>query len=319
MLRIRKVSKSYKTTLAVDGVSFEAHPGRVLGLLGPNGAGKSSILRMVTNITWPDSGEVLLDGERITQKTQSKVGYMPEERGLYRQMPVLDQLLYLGRLKGLSGQAARQAGRHWLSRLGAEDWASKRPRDLSRGMQQKVQFALTLIHAPRLVILDEPFSGLDPLNAELMEEVIRERREQGDIIVFASHLMEQVEGLCDEICLIAGGRVLVAGDLEMVKESHGGGSVRLAFAGDHQALTELEGRGCIEIERLEGQEAEVRLLADFDSDGLLDALRAAGCSIKHFSFRRATLREIFIDLVRASEANQAETDESLGRPLENAA
>ncbi len=319
MLRVQEVSKSYKATLAVDGVSFEANPARVLGLLGPNGAGKSSILRMVTNITWPDAGEILLDDERITHKTQARVGYMPEERGLYRQMPVLDQLLYLGRLKGLSGQAAKQAGRYWLNRLGAEDWAYKRPRDLSRGMQQKVQFALTLIHAPRLVILDEPFSGLDPLNAELMEEVIREQREQGDIIVFASHLMEQVEGLCDEICLIAGGRVLVAGELETVKESHGGGVVRLAFEGNQQVLGELELHGRIGIEKLEGQEAEVRLLGDFDSDGLLDGLRAAGCSIKHFSFRRASLREIFIDLVRASEANQSETDESEHLQLGDAA
>ena len=319
MLDIREVSKSYKTTLAVESASFQAHPGRVLGLLGPNGAGKSSILRMVTNITWPDTGEILLDGERITHKTQSKVGYMPEERGLYRQMRVLDQLVYLGRLKGLSGRAARLSGQNWLSRLDAQDWASKRPRDLSRGMQQKVQFALTLVHGPRLVILDEPFSGLDPLNAELMEAVIRERREQGDIIVFASHLMEQVEGLCDEICLIAGGKVLVAGELEDIQERYGEGLVRLAFEGGHQVLRELELRGCVEVVRIEGQEADVRLLGDFGSDRLLDALRNAGCSIQHFSRARASLREIFIRLVRASEGDQSNARKSEDLQLENAA
>ncbi len=319
MLQIREVSKTYKTTLAVDSASFEARSGRVLGLLGPNGAGKSSILRMVTNITWPDSGVILLDGERITHKTQAKVGYMPEERGLYRHMRVLDQLVYLGRLKGLSARAAKQSGKHWLNRLGAEDWASKRPRDLSRGMQQKVQFALTLVHAPRLVILDEPFSGLDPLNAELMEEVIRERREQGDIIVFASHLMEQVEGLCDEICLIAGGKVLVAGGLEDIQESYGEGLVRLAFEGGHQVLGELEARGCVEVVRLEGREAEVRLLGGFAPDRLLDALRSAGCSIHHFSLSRASLREIFIRLVRASQDKQSNADEPADVQLDDAA
>ena len=228
MLEVREVSKRYKTTLAVDRASFEAHPGSVLGLLGPNGAGKSSILRMITNITWPDDGEVLLDGERITHATQSNIGYLPEERGLYRQMRVLDQLVYLGRLKGLSVRDARERARHWLARLEAEDFADKRPRDLSRGMQQKVQFALTLISTPRVLILDEPFSGLDPLNAELMEAVIRERRDAGDIILFASHLMEQVESLSDEICLIAKGQVLIRGELQSIQEAHGG-SLREIF------------------------------------------------------------------------------------------
>ena len=221
MLELREVSKRYRTTLAVDRASFEAHPGRVLGLLGPNGAGKSSILRMITNITWPDCGEVLLDGARIIRETQSQIGYMPEERGLYRHMRVLDQLVYIGRLKGLSAGDARSRAEFLLARLGAEDWARKRPRDLSRGMQQKVQFALTLIASPRVLILDEPFSGLDPLNAQLMEEVIREHRDAGGIILFASHLMEQVEGLCDEICLIAEGRVLITGELQAIRDARG--------------------------------------------------------------------------------------------------
>ena len=228
MLEIREVSKRYKTTLAVDRASFEARPGRVLGLLGPNGAGKSSIMRMITNITWPDGGEVLLDGEQVGKQTQSQIGYMPEERGLYRQMQVLDQLVYIGRLKGLSLIEARESALNLLARLGAEDWVSKRPRDLSRGMQQKIQFALALIASPRVLILDEPFSGLDPLNAELMESIIRERREAGDIVLLASHLMEQVESLCDEICLIAQGRVLVTGEVGAIRSAQGG-SLREVF------------------------------------------------------------------------------------------
>jgi len=223
MLEVCEVSKRYQTTLAVDRVSFQAQPGRVLGLLGPNGAGKSSILRMITNITHPDSGGILLDRERVTHETQTRIGYMPEERGLYRQMRVLDQLVYLGQLKGLTVADAHERARHWLQRLNAEDFAEKRPRDLSRGMQQKVQFALTLISHPRLLILDEPFSGLDPLNAELMEAVIRERREAGDIILFASHLMERVESLCDDICLIAKGQVLIHDGLQAIRAAHGAG------------------------------------------------------------------------------------------------
>ena len=234
MLQVEEVSKRYKTTLAVDRASFEAHPGRVLGLLGPNGAGKSSILRMITNIIWPDAGEIRLDGTRVTQRTHTKIGYMPEERGLYRQMPVLEQLVYIGRLKGLTATDARERARQWLARLDAEDWADRRPRDLSRGMQQKVQFALTLIAGPRLLILDEPFSGLDPLNAELMESVIAERRDAGDIIVFASHLMEQVEGICDEICLIAHGRVVIKGELNEIRQAHGK-SLREVFIAEVRA------------------------------------------------------------------------------------
>ena len=308
MLQIQKVTKRYRTTLAVDRASLEARPGRVLGLLGPNGAGKSSILRMVTNITWPDSGEILLDGQRVTQASQSKIGYMPEERGLYRQMGVLDQLVYLGRLKGLTANQARQEAQRWLHRLEAEDWGPRRPRDLSRGMQQKVQFALTLIHSPRLVILDEPFSGLDPLNAQLMEEVIRERRNAGDIILFASHLMEQVEDLCDEICLIAEGRVLVSGELDIIKQACGNNTVRIVFDGDDAPLERLAAEGRIRIEPSEGAERQVRILEGFNSDGLLDALRTARRSIQHFAFKRASLREIFIDRVRASETQDGHAD-----------
>lgn len=302
MLRVCEVSKRYKTTVAVNNASFDVRPGQVLGLLGPNGAGKSSILRMVTNITWPDTGEISLDGERVNQATQSRIGYMPEERGLYRQMGVLDQLVYLGRLKGLATGAARKAADYWLRRLEAQDWAAKRPRDLSRGMQQKVQFALTLIHSPRLVILDEPFSGLDPLNSQLMEDVIRERRAQGDIVLFASHLMEQVEGICDEICLIAEGEVLVSGELQAVKQAHGRDLVQVAFDGDDGFLSRLEQQGSILIESRKGDQRRIRLGDGASADMLLDAIRAAGRSVRQFSFRHANLREVFIDRVRASRA-----------------
>lgn len=310
MLQIREVTKRYRNTLAVDSVSLAVQPGRVLGLLGPNGAGKSSILRMVTNITWPDAGEIYLDEEPVTQTSQSKIGYLPEERGLYRQMRVLDQLIYIGRLKGLTAGEARDAARNWLSRLGAEDWGSKRPRDLSRGMQQKVQFALTLVHSPRLVILDEPFSGLDPLNAQLMEDIIRQRRNAGDIILFASHLMEQVEDICDDICLISEGKVVVWGSLKEVKRTSENAQVSISFDGNDAPLAGLVKQGMITLEVTGGQDRQVRLHGGFDANGLLDTLRAAGRRIDHYAFKRPSLREVFIEKVEASRTDA---------PLEDAA
>ena len=297
MLEVDQVTKRYDSTLAVDGASLTARPGRILGLLGPNGAGKTSILRMVNNITMPDRGEVRLDGRVVGRATQKAVGYMPEERGLYKNVRVLDQLIYLAQLKGLSKADARRSASRWLDALDAGDWRNKRPRELSRGMQQKVQFALALVHSPRLVILDEPFSGLDPINSALMEQVIRERKADGAIVIFASHRMEQVEDLCDEICLIAAGRIVIAGDLLDVKRRFGRNTVSLEYDGNGAFLDRLAKAGRIEVLRNADGRAELRVLDGYSAPALLDAARAETDALYGYAASYPTLREIFIRVV----------------------
>ena len=309
MLEIDNVTKRYNGTLAVDGASFTARSGRILGLLGPNGAGKTSILRMVNNITKPDAGEVRLFGDVVGRATQHAIGYMPEERGLYKQMKVVDQLTYVARLKGLAKQDAKKAAGEWLAAVEAQDWRDKRPTELSRGMQQKVQFALALIHAPRLVILDEPFSGLDPINSVLMERVIAERKEAGAIIVFASHRMEQVEQLCDDICLIAAGRILIAGDLAQVKRQFGRNTVQLGFDGEGVFIDRLAAAGQVQVRRRGTGTAELQLLDDYQPDALLEAARANVDSLHQFNASYPSLREIFLQTVGAAkDARQATED-----------
>ena len=297
MLEIDGVTKRYDSTLAVDDASFAAQPGRILGLLGPNGAGKTSILRMVNNITKPDAGQVRLFGDVVGRASQAAIGYMPEERGLYKQVKIGDQLVYLARLKGLAKADAKRAAARWLRTLQAEEWRHKRPPELSRGMQQKVQFALALIHGPRLLVLDEPFSGLDPINSALMEQVIAEQKAAGAIIVFASHRMEQVEALCDDICLIASGRILLAGDITAVKKRFGRHTVQLGFDGDGAFLEELAAAGRVEVRARGDGRAEVRLLGDYSAEALLDAARAGSDTLHLYAASYPTLREIFIKAV----------------------
>ena len=304
MLEVEGVTKRYGGAVAVDALSLKATPGRILGLLGPNGAGKTTTLRMINNIAQPDAGTLRLDGEAIGQATQVHTGYMPEERGLYRQMRVIDQLVYLGRLKGLSGRDARRAANHWLQVLDASDWRHKRPRELSKGMQQKVQFALALLHAPRLIVLDEPFSGLDPLASAVLEQAIAERKAAGAIIVFASHRMEQVEQLCDDVCLIEQGRVLISGDLAEVRQGFGRNTVRLEFAGSGGFVEALASAGQVEVLNSRAGQVEVRLADGFSADALLDRARAEVDALHLFSASYPSLREIFLNAVTASRSRR---------------
>ena len=297
MLEVDQVTKRYDGKLAVDRASFNARPGRIMGLLGPNGAGKTSILRMVNDITKPDAGAVRLDGQAVGRATQAAIGYMPEERGLYKNVKVVEQLIYLARLKGLSRGDARRSAERWLDALNAGDWHDRRPRELSRGMQQKVQFALALVHSPRLLILDEPFSGLDPINSALMEQVIRERKADGAIVIFASHRMEQVEDLCDEICLIANGRIVLDGELDSVKRSFGRNTVSLEFEGDGDFLERLADAGHVDVLRNIGGRAELRILSGYSASRLLDEARAETEALHQYSATYPTLREIFIRVV----------------------
>ena len=217
ILSIQNVVKQYDKYTAVDHVSFDVPKGSLFGLLGPNGAGKTSLIRMITTITAPDEGVIYFDGEKINSQTPEKIGSMPEERGLYKKMKVGEQLLYLAQLKGLSTQKAKQEIEYWFQKFEISSWNNKKVEDLSKGMQQKIQFIATVIHRPPLLILDEPFSGLDPINTNLIKEEILQLNKAGTSIIFSTHRMEQVEEMCQYIALINKGKNVLYGEVQEIK------------------------------------------------------------------------------------------------------
>ena len=294
VLCLENVTKRYGQTAAVDGVSFSAEPGRLVGLLGPNGAGKTSTLRMVTAITTPDAGRVTLGGETVGPASQRRMGYLPEERGLYRKLRVGEQLVYLARLKGLSRADATTAVKRWLDRFDAGDWWGRKTEDLSKGMQQKVQFIATVVHEPDLVVLDEPFSGLDPINADVLESVIADLRAAGRTVVFASHRMESVEALCDDVVMMARGRVVLAGPLRDVKRRYGRDTVSVAWSGPDAWLDALAAAepGLRVLRRSAGQ-ATLRLDAQTPPRRVLDAALAGATDVDRFDVHEPPLDEIF--------------------------
>ena len=300
-LRLENVTKRYGQTLAVDDVSFVAEPGRLFGLLGPNGAGKSSTIRMITYITTPDSGAVTLGGEPVGPGSQARMGYLPEERGLYKKMKVGEQLVYLAQLKGMTAQAAERAVREWLERFGAADWYGKRVGELSKGMQQKVQFVSTVAHDPELCIFDEPFSGLDPLNADVLQRTIVDLRARGKTVVFASHRMEQVERLCDDLCLISAGRVVLRGTLSEVKSRYGRDTATVEFEGADGWVDRLVEAGALRVLSRSAGRAELRLEAGTRPNDVLGAALAAGVEVSQFGLHAPPLTEIFRTAVEADE------------------
>lgn len=219
ILEIKNVTKSYASKKAIDDVSFDIKEGEVFGLLGPNGAGKTTLIRMINQITLPDSGEIYFEGEKLREKHISLVGYLPEERGLYKKMKVNEVVLYLAELKGLKGVVAKQRMDYWFEKFGITDWWNKKVEELSKGMQQKVQFITTVIHSPKLLIFDEPFSGFDPLNANLLKSEILNLKKQGSTIIFSTHNMESVEEICDSIVLINSSKNILQGRVNDIKQS----------------------------------------------------------------------------------------------------
>lgn len=219
ILEIKNVTKSYAKKKAIDEVSFNVTEGEVFGLLGPNGAGKTTLIRMINQITMPDSGEIYFNGERLSEKHISFVGYLPEERGLYKKMKVNEVVLYLAELKGLKGSVAKQRMDYWFDKFDITDWWNKKVEELSKGMQQKVQFITTVIHNPKLLIFDEPFSGFDPLNANLLKSEILNLKKQGSTIIFSTHNMESVEEICDSIVLINSAKNILQGKVNDIKQS----------------------------------------------------------------------------------------------------
>ncbi len=293
ILTLRGVSKRYGTKRAVQGVDLAIPRGAIYGFLGPNGAGKTTTIRSIMNIILPDEGEILLAGRRLDRTLADHVGYLPEERGLYRKMKCRDQLAFLAELKGVPrGESLRRAD-HWLERLGLAEWRDRKVETLSKGMQQKIQFAATFIFDPDLVILDEVFSGLDPLNIELLRDMILEQKRKGTTILFSTHMLHEAEKICDAICLIEGGEVILDGTLDEVRAAFPLRSVRVAWEGKTEPPADLP--GVCEVEPSEGS---WRLILEDGADpaALLPRL-AAGGRLTLFSANRPTLSEIFLAAV----------------------
>ena len=297
LLSVENVVKRYGGLTAVDHVSFEATPGRILGLLGPNGAGKTSTIRMITNITVPDEGSITYDGRNVGRWSQERLGYLPEERGLYKKLKVGEQLMYLAELKGLDARTAKAKLKSWLERFGALDWVDRKTEELSKGMQQKIQFIATVLHDPSLLILDEPFGGLDPINAGLLREVIWDLRADGRCILFASHRMEQVEQLCDDICLVSKGRIILQGALRDVKRQFGRNTVVMEFDGDNSFAQEFERKGLVTVLSSSHNRVEMKLANGTSAKGLLEDAMGRLNDIYRFELVEPPLHQIFVDVV----------------------
>jgi ABC-2 type transport system ATP-binding protein len=293
ILTLSHVSKSYGDVHAVRDVNLEIPRGCIYGFLGPNGAGKTTAIRSIMNIILPDRGEILLAGSRLDGGMRDRIGYLPEERGLYRKMKTVDQLVYLARLKGVPGGEARNRAVDWLERLGLSEWRDRKIDALSKGMQQKIQFAATFISQPDLVILDEVFSGLDPLNIELLRDMILEEKQRGTTIIFSTHMLAEAEKVCDSICLIEGGRVILDGTLEKVRKEFPLRSLRVAYDDDTVPPSNLPG-----VLHQEPNEGAWRLTLGEDADprGLLENLLKAG-PLTLYSANRPSLSEIFLEAV----------------------
>ncbi|TAE49691.1 MAG: ATP-binding cassette domain-containing protein [Bacteroidetes bacterium] len=301
-LRIESVTKVYDQYVAVDHVSLSIPGGQIFGLLGPNGAGKTSIIRMITGITAPDSGQIFFQGQPLSPEHVRYIGYMPEERGLYKKMKIREQLEYFLQLKGIETRAARATATSWLERLGLGEWQNKNAADLSKGMQQKVQFIATVAHEPKLLILDEPFTGLDPVNARLIEEEIMRLRDNGATIIFSTHRLEQVEEFCNHIALMNKGKLLLHDEVATVRKQFNKNQYRIEFLGDKQVVSDLPG---IMVDELGEKEALVRVAEGSSGRQLMHQLADSPLEIFAFEQHLPRLTDIFIELV-GSQSPEAE-------------
>jgi ABC-2 type transport system ATP-binding protein len=293
-LELIDVRKSYGDFPAVAGVSMAVPPGSIFGLLGPNGAGKTTTIRMIMDIIAPDSGEIRTFGRPREAADLRRIGYLPEERGLYRKMTVQDQLLFLGEIRGLSRRDAQAAVARWLARVELGSWAKNKVEELSKGMQQKIQLVGTLLHEPDILILDEPFSGLDPLNQEMFKDLLTEYRGQGRSILFSTHGMELAEKMCDHICLISHGRAVLTGELKEIKRRLSGNSYRLVADGD---LAALQGVAGIDHVLPDEGGAKVFLLPEADGAQVLRDI-VGRVPVREFRSEEPELEEIFMKAVR---------------------
>jgi len=310
-IRLTGVTKTFGSNTAVQALDLTVPAGSIYGLLGPNGAGKTTTIRMILDILGPDEGTVEVLGRRIDDELRCRIGYLPEERGLYQRMTVVDQLVFLGVLKGVARGEARRRARAWLERVELGDRADAQLEELSKGMQQKVQFIGTILHEPEILILDEPFSGLDPINVDLLKRLVLERHEAGTTILFSTHMIEDAEQLCDRVCMIAGARKVLDGRVSEVKASTGRQDVILRFQGDPSFLERagLEAQ----LER-RGELVEAKLADHAEPRAVLRSAVEAGVEVDHFEVRHPTLREIFLERAgsRGLEVGQQERPAAAG-------
>ena len=295
LVQIENVSKHFGDFTAVDNISFDIEKGSVYGLLGPNGAGKTTTIRMIMNIIAPDSGTITFNGNQRRGDFADRIGYLPEERGLYRKMKVKDVIFFMAELRGMRRADAFSEIDRWLQKMDLVEWENKKIEELSKGMAQKIQFIATVIHKPELIILDEPFSGLDPINMTLLKDLMLELNTDGATIIFSTHIMEQAERLCEKICLVNTGRIVLEGDLREIKKSFGMSSVEIEYSGNVDLI-----RNSRFVERCNdfGQYVEVKLRAPEHYSALLRELVEASMDITRFELMEPTLHEIFVQSVK---------------------
>ena len=297
MLKVTNLRKEYDNVVAVDGVSLEVNRGELFGLLGPNGAGKTTTIRTVLNIIQPDSGEITFNGKPFTKEMWNNIGYLPEERGLYRKSKIINTILYFASLKGLSAKQARPLAYYWLERFGLKNEGHRKIEELSKGNQQKVQLIISILHSPELLILDEPFTGLDPVNQILLKDVLLELRQKNVAIVFSTHQMEQVEKMCDNICLINKGKPVLSGELHEIKKRYGTNSIHLEYEGDGEFLKSFN---FIRRADVYQNYAELELTDISKSNELLANLNGK-LSLRKFEIVEPSLNSIFINVVGGPE------------------
>jgi ABC-2 type transport system ATP-binding protein len=298
-IAVNGVTKRFDTVTAVNKLSLHIRQGAIYGLLGPNGAGKTTTLRMILRIMLPDEGSIELLGQPLTDASQDLIGYLPEERGLYARMKLREVLVFLAALKGLSEPEARRRVDEWLERFELTSWASNKVIDLSKGMQQKVQFIVAVIHEPPVLVLDEPFTGLDPVNAALVKDIMLDLSRKGATIILSTHRMEQVEMMCHSICLINKGESILEGELAAIKRSYGKNTVRLEYSGDGDFLNQP---GIIASVNHFGAVTEARLAPGADPQEILKTALARGVRINHFELIEPPLNDIFIEKVAGAYA-----------------
>lgn len=292
VLEVHEVSKTFGSFKAVDNVSFEVTAGHVYGVVGPNGAGKTTTIRMIMNILAPDSGLIKLFGQKMSDDLKTKIGYLPEERGLYQKMKVIDLIVFMAELRRIPVDKARKAAGQWLEKLNMLENSESKIEELSKGMQQKIQFISTIIHEPQLIILDEPFSGLDPVNVNLLKDIILELKTQGKAIMFSTHMMDTAEKLCDEVMMINKGKKVLDGKLQEIQKEYGKRSLHLEYDGDGAFIKNLD-----MVRNFDdyGKYIEVQLKDDFTVNDLLEEI-IPKVQLTKMQSQRSSLNEIFISL-----------------------